>query len=198
MIIKDSVMNNLTKILSTAVLGFTVAFGASVASAAGTTITLPDSAHDGYEYLSTDGSFTSGTGPDRTYIMLNFIPSSIADATVAFETGETILNSVKIDIPGGNTGFADPGFFFEGFKLKAGNETIVGWFDTAISSLYWNTLFTSDYWSFTDINGGNNPQNAMSNIVYYNTSPVPVPAALWLFAPALLGLMGFRRRNNKA
>lgn len=27
-------------------------------------------------------------------------------------------------------------------------------------------------------------------------NPVPLPAALWLFAPALLGFMGFRRKNK--
>jgi hypothetical protein len=30
-----------------------------------------------------------------------------------------------------------------------------------------------------------------------HVSEVPVPAALWLFAPALLGLMGFRRKSKK-
>jgi len=206
------VMSNLTKILSTAVLGLTVAFGASLATAAttGTTITLPDSGHSSYEYLSTDGSFTNGTGPDDAYIMIDFIPSAISAATVASETGKTITNFWKNNTPGGNTGFANPGFLFEGFMIKAGNETLVGFFNTAISSLYWNTLFTSDFLDSQEAKWCNahpekpckNPQNAMSHVVYYNITgdipQIPVPAALWLFAPALLGLMGFRRRNNKA
>jgi len=29
------------------------------------------------------------------------------------------------------------------------------------------------------------------------TSEVPLPAALWLFAPALIGFLGFRRKANK-
>jgi hypothetical protein len=46
-------------------------------------------------------------------------------------------------------------------------------------------------------NGG--AGGGLSNYRAYNSgvSEVPVPAALWLFAPALLGLMGFRKRKNK-
>jgi len=41
----------------------------------------------------------------------------------------------------------------------------------------------------------------LSHISIYTTSngagnPVPLPAALWLFAPALLGFLGFRRKNK--
>jgi len=48
---------------------------------------------------------------------------------------------------------------------------------------------------------------ALSHITIYSTTsdipdisifgnPVPLPAALWLFGPALLGFMGFRRKNK--
>ncbi|HEB28542.1 MAG TPA: VPLPA-CTERM sorting domain-containing protein [Porticoccus sp.] len=30
---------------------------------------------------------------------------------------------------------------------------------------------------------------------YINTSPVPIPAAAWLFGSALIGLVGIRRKN---
>ena len=44
-------------------------------------------------------------------------------------------------------------------------------------------------------NGGQTPD--LSHLSLYTTiSEVPVPAALWLFAPALLGLMGFRRTKK--
>jgi len=54
-------------------------------------------------------------------------------------------------------------------------------------------------------NGGNDPE--LSHISIYSTgsdipgtsifgNPVPLPAALWLFGPALLGFMGFRRKNK--
>ena len=34
----------------------------------------------------------------------------------------------------------------------------------------------------------------VDNISYNQVNAVPVPAALFMFAPALLGFMGFRRR----
>jgi len=52
------------------------------------------------------------------------------------------------------------------------------------------------------VKGENTP--SLSHMTLYTTSnapsviipPVPVPAALWLFAPALIGMLGFRRRKN--
>ncbi len=35
-----------------------------------------------------------------------------------------------------------------------------------------------------------------SNTILDGPNPVPLPAALWLFAPALLGFMGFRRKKK--
>lgn len=35
-----------------------------------------------------------------------------------------------------------------------------------------------------------------TNTILGGPNPVPLPAALWLFAPALLGFMGFRRKAN--
>jgi len=56
------------------------------------------------------------------------------------------------------------------------------------------------------VNKNDKPQ-ALSHITIYSTgsdipgtsifgNPVPLPAALWLFGPALLGFMGFRRKNK--
>ena len=50
----------------------------------------------------------------------------------------------------------------------------------------------------------NNNTPNLSHMTLYTASkapsviipPVPVPAALWLFAPALIGMMGFRRRKS--
>jgi len=47
--------------------------------------------------------------------------------------------------------------------------------------------------SITNIN---NVVQDLSHMTIYTTSPVPLPAALWLFGPALLGLMGFRRKSK--
>ena len=41
--------------------------------------------------------------------------------------------------------------------------------------------------------------NATSDVLKYDLSisAVPVPAALWLFAPALMGFFGLRRKAQK-
>jgi len=188
-------MNNLTKILSTAVLGLTVAFGASAASV--------DVTSDGHKYVNTINNFTSvATGPWRAFT---------ADGTISQGNGENvesayfdvygetinITNWTKYEDSADYSGIGDTGGFFssmssfDGFLLKTKGTTLVAFFNPAVSGVYWNTIF-----------GGLNPQgkpHALSHMAFFNTvSEVPVPAALWLFAPALLGLMGFRRRNNKA
>ncbi|MBV1899639.1 MAG: VPLPA-CTERM sorting domain-containing protein [Cycloclasticus sp.] len=55
---------------------------------------------------------------------------------------------------------------------------------------------------FSHVTGnGQTKFHGLSHISIYTTSngagnPVPLPAALWLFAPALLGFLGFRRKNK--
>ena len=39
---------------------------------------------------------------------------------------------------------------------------------------------------------------AVYNNISFNVAAVPVPGAVWLFGSALMGLMGFSRRNKKA
>jgi len=51
---------------------------------------------------------------------------------------------------------------------------------------------------FTDLNGGTGDIIGVDDIVFTDVSPVPVPAAAWLFGSALLGFFGFSRRNKKA
>jgi hypothetical protein len=67
--------------------------------------------------------------------------------------------------------------------MKYGTTTLIGLFSTPISSLDFLTHDGKD----------------VSHIAYFNTSvsEVPLPAALWLFAPALMGFLGFRRRLTK-
>ncbi|PHS25739.1 MAG: hypothetical protein COA83_04825 [Methylophaga sp.] len=200
-------MNNLTKILSSAVLAMTVAFSAINASAA-TYTTGTGGGHggdiyvqaDGYKYLNTSSSYTSGTGPDETYIIIEPTPNAVnnaqhlQDALAAI--GSTFIvtdftSSGGNTYPGLNsTSFVAQGFLFNGFMVKASTNTLVGIFDIPISTIFWNTLWQTK----------NGVAQDMSHIAFFNTTipQIPIPATLWLFAPALLGLMGFRRRNNKA
>ena len=72
------------------------------------------------------------------------------------------------------------------------NTNFVGWDSTRFSyadnslRMNWNGLsFTADTYFELNFNGE-------------NLSEVPLPAALFMFAPALLGLMGFRRKNKNS
>ena len=46
-----------------------------------------------------------------------------------------------------------------------------------------------------DFNGNTYGRHGASSAFFAGSTPVPVPAAAWLLSPALLGLMGFRRRS---
>ncbi|MBL4762184.1 MAG: hypothetical protein JKY93_05745 [Gammaproteobacteria bacterium] len=62
----------------------------------------------------------------------------------------------------------------------------------ADESGFWVQLgFGSDYRD--GIYGGNTPEYLMAALT---VSPIPVPAAFWLFGSALIGFIGFSRRTN--
>ncbi|WP_273180285.1 MULTISPECIES: VPLPA-CTERM sorting domain-containing protein [Methylophaga] len=166
-----------------------------------------------YQYVSTDGSFSAGTGPDYAY-QLN--PEATTNSVkqdqlnTAFNAAEASGNYSELvgydvsdfystgSYPAAtestdfftsdvfSTGYLNTtslGLTFEGIMIKSGNTTLVALFSDAISELYFKTFI----------------KQGISHIALFNTAPisaVPVPAALWLFAPALLGLVGFRRRQS--
>ncbi len=64
---------------------------------------------------------------------------------------------------------------------------------------------TANYFGISNNNldGGNNQiaqlgtfSLSANNVLSYAPSAVPVPAAIWLFGSAMLGMLGFTRRNN--
>ena len=63
-------------------------------------------------------------------------------------------------------------------------------FDLTMDGLFWNgtdDLVLANFWP-----GG----GSISNFAIYGTaSPIPVPAAFWLFGTALIGFIGFSRRT---
>jgi|TARA_R110000851_G_scaffold262555_1_gene415019 hypothetical protein len=97
--------------------------------------------------------------------------------------GFTVTDFTKIQPPPvGNVFDSSPlGIAFQGFLMKYATFTMVGLFDSPITQLSYTTHTGQD----------------VSHIAYLNTSEVPLPAALWLFAPALIGFLGFRRRMTK-
>lgn len=111
--------------------------------------------------------------------------SQLQTALNAAGAGFVVTDFFKIDPPpvGNLFDSSSLGLAFEGFLMKVGNFTVVGLFDNPISSLAYN----------------NDGLLGISHVAYFNTSvsEVPLPAALWLFAPALMGFLGFRRRLVK-
>ncbi|PHS68871.1 MAG: hypothetical protein COB23_08130 [Methylophaga sp.] len=193
-------MKNYTKLIVAVLYAFTALSFVQIASAA-TVIT------DSYLYVNTDSNLNSpATGPDRAFIASGTISQgtgqNVESAYLsAFGTSISIVNWTKYEDGidnalyselGSTSGFFDPGTSFTGFLVKAAKTTLVVFFDQAVTSVYWSTIFA----------GLNNQQkpHGLSHLAFFNTgdtppvSEVPIPAALWLFAPALFGLMGIRRK----
>lgn len=108
----------------------------------------------------------------------------VQTALSAIGSSFVVTDFFKIDSPASNTLNTAPlDLSFSGFLMKYGTTTLIGLFNSPISSL-----------DFLSHDGKD-----VSHIAYFNTSvsEVPLPAALWLFAPALIGFLGFRRRINK-
>lgn len=108
----------------------------------------------------------------------------VQTALTAAGSSFLVTDFFKINDPSTNTlNTSSLGFSFSGFLMKYGTTTLIGLFSTPISSLDFLTHDGKD----------------VSHIAYFNTSvsEVPLPAALWLFAPALMGFLGFRRRLIK-
>ncbi len=163
---------------------------------------ITDFSSTGYEYINTVNNFTSTTtGPDEAYLIVDANPNSIdglhlQDALSAIGSSFILNdftssgNDVHPGLVSNDTSgsFTANGFTFNGFIVKGGNKTFVGLFDNAVSQIFWDTFFAPNP-AGTNFNG-------MSHIAFFNTSisEVPVPAALWLFAPALMGLIGIRKR----
>ncbi|MBN45920.1 MULTISPECIES: hypothetical protein [unclassified Methylophaga] len=130
-------------------------------------------------------------GASQGYYIADAIPNAVdgSQLQTAFNAagvGFTVTDFTKIEPPPAGNMFdsSSLGLAFEGFLMKVGNFTLVGLFDTPITSLFYN----------------NDGLGGISHVAYFNTSPVsavPIPAALWLFAPALLGFLSFRRRLVK-
>lgn len=157
---------------------------------------------NGYKYVNTNnnvdsnGYFTNTlTGPSSAYTVSKDGPGNpVLDANdLALGLGTDIFNFNKTDVSGGLTGEINRDMLFNGIVLKTATVNLVAIFDSPLSSVAWNMLWSADL--FNDIK---NPKD-LSHFSTFSTniSAIPIPAALWLFGPALLGFMGFRRRISK-
>lgn len=179
----------------------------SAASFAATTIYDYDS--DAYKYVNTNSSKDSGG-----LFTTSSFSSSVKDAyfwegpstNISGEDKdfENALNSFFSD----NTfsGDGDTSFSFDtavktsgdfenpitgpikGLLLKQAQGSLLVTFNAPVSSLYWNTLFVTQ--------GGTGDDKISHYVLLDAISAVPVPAALWLFAPALFGFIGLRKKTS--
>lgn len=167
---------------------------------------------DSYQYMNTDSSFNNGSGPQYAYFIDHARPNSVdqTQLNLAFDVASNsglyhelvgydvndFFSSGEYPTPDSNTHFFNSntfsdgyintssiGLLFEGFMIKSGNLTLVGLFESAISELYFKTFV----------------KQGISHVSLFNTSisAIPVPAALWLFMPALFGLISIRRKYNQ-
>ena len=203
-------MNNLTKTISTALLSLGLLFSASIASAAFVNMvpyssTSPSGNPSGDMYLVDNAAayITNAPAPVEAYLFDNATPSAIDGTHLQFaldtygssyevinftSSGDDVFPGLTLDA-GGKSGTYDASpLSFTGFMMKAGNLTFVALFDSAIQSLSWNTSWTGDFLGGSD--------HALSHMAVINA--VPIPAAAFLFAPALLGFMGLRRKAKNS
>jgi hypothetical protein len=86
-------------------------------------------------------------------------------------------------------------------NASVGGLENMGDFANLVEGLYWSetayTAGTNQAWTFktaTGLQGRNCTSSEYLGIAVIDSSPVPVPAAVWLLGSGLLGLIGIRRR----
>lgn len=149
--------------------------------------------------------------PKATYDGLDLATTQKIPGVVNQAVAANILNSSSARIA------YDPvnGSLFNQFNGFAGTSPLVNASTDAIlantgngasslGSLYF--LTTADFGSTfgaqnpqtgTSLNLGTLSLDSTTGILSFGATPVPVPAAVWLFGSALCGLIGFGRRNEK-
>ena len=143
-----------------------------------------------------DGEITlPPTGFTATYSPTAPVSSIWFDSTISPQRPESIAASILQQF-GGTLSLADQNDSFSG-----GSLTVAGGFDVLAIHLggagggnellfFFSTAITSfDVDTFSQGGSSN-----ISNFRAYNSSVIPVPAAMWLLGSALLGIAGMRRR----
>ncbi len=148
--------------------------------------------NSGVSVVSDAGSVIGGEWSDRV------VPGG-ASTTFSFSPGMFGF--------GGDWDLANPGGAGTGIAVTlslvgGGTEAVSAEIPQTIAGGFWG--FISDV-AFTDVfmiggtQGGLAETYLMDNMVYSaSASPVPVPAAVWLFGSGLLGLIGYGRSKARA
>ena len=179
--------------------------------------TVTDVTADAYKYVNTDSTSSSGLFTNSAFsssiseaYLWNAPSTNIASENQQFENNLNIFfenNTMK----GANyfdfntavkTEDTDNAFEYPitaaigGILLKQANASFLVLFTSPISQLYWNTEFAGGPGGPGSAGDGNGKLSHYVLIDAESISQVPVPAALWLFAPALLGFLGLRKKQK--
>ena len=131
------------------------------------------------------GPSTNIAGEDQTFVNnLNtfFDDNGQAASDFVFASAAKVSSGFEYPISGP----------IGGILLKQATATLLVLFNSPVSDLYWNTEFAGGPGGL-----GDDASNISHYIVIDGTiSEVPIPAALWLFGPALLGFLGLRRKQR--
>lgn len=169
--------------------------------------TINDVTSTAYKYVNTNNAVSSGEFTDSSF------SSSIQEAYTWYGASTNISDGSPGFISNLNSFFQSNGFAanyfnltsatkvssgFEnpitgpitGILLKQSTASLLVLFNTPVSDLYWRTVFP----------GANGNGTGISHYVLleHPISEVPVPAALWMFAPALLGFAALRKKQKLA
>jgi len=169
---------SLSATANAAALDFTAMADQTVTSIGGVTFSLAgtgelggpttDSRYGGGLWNSADGAYY----PTNTILKAEF---------------DTNASGIMFDFDNEGSKLTSWSLFDSSNILITTGALSTGFFDlssyTGVKSIEWN-------------NGGNNWLFALETLTY-ETSAVPVPAAVWLMGSGLLGLMGFSRKNKK-
>lgn len=111
-------------------------------------------------------------------------------------SGSSVVAMLSIDEASGSLQYLGENYRFNG-KTEAEVPSIFGGELNDFSALNLQGRFVR----FANLDGSTRfgGRTGLSEVRFYgNPSPVPVPAAVWLFGTALIGLVGFGRRRKAA
>jgi len=137
-----------------------------------------------YVDLAFDASIFNGAGDD---LKLFFVGGNGQGFSV---TIGGITNNYNLAANVGDTTFVDPAYPTDPIISLALNLDSFSGLTTGDSYNQIRVMIGDGYAPATS------PSAVLSFVGTYNTSPVPVPAAVWLFGSGLIGLVGVARRRK--
>ena len=183
----------LARALAAGAVAMSFLLGASTANAVTIVLTTGDNDEIGRGILNLDVNgatynvdFNSGTANSiygtapRTYAFGNVSEAQAANDAIVAALNAHLLS--EITLVGG--AISNSGQYNIGYADNSDVDVVIGNYNDP----------TAGDWG----NLGTGTVSATTKLVYAEFSPVPVPAAVWLFGSGLLGLIGVARRKKAA